>query len=194
MQCFKQFLYEKRALFTFLIMIYFLYETGHIIKGFFNGTATGFDIILSFFLVFFTLIGFCLIFVFQLTPYKRIIVQKRMIENEMIDLPKMYSFSESNEINIQIQYNKDDKNNDMIDLLEESDKPFSMLNLSHFNIKLLTEGNKELKTRIYPYLSGYYGIGIKLENKSDLKYVKKIKIQVSRPVEITIQQISYNGK
>lgn len=191
MQCFKQFLYEKRALLTFLIMIYFLYETGHIIKGFFNGSATGFDIILSFFLAFFTLIGFCLIFVFQLTPYKRWLVEKRIIEDDIIKLPKMYSFSESNEFSIQIPYNEDDK--DIIDLLEK-DEPLSMLNLSHFNIKLLTEDDKELKTRIYPYLSGYYGIGIKLENKSDLKHVHKISVQVSKPIEASIQQLSYNGK
>lgn len=189
MQLLKQFFYEKRATFTLLMMVYFLYKTINIIKVFFDGTATGFDIVLSFFLVFFTLLGFCFAFMFSLTPYKRVIVKERLMEDDTFELPKLYSFSENNEFSVKIQ--KNDKN---INELLENEKPLSMIDLKRIKIQLLTEDDNEIPVRISPYRSGYYGIEIHLENKSDLKIVKKIKIKSEKPINALIEHMSYNGK
>ncbi len=148
-----------------------------------------------FLLIFLMFFAFISVFMLMLIPYKRKLMDKKTIKETTLKIPTLYSFAENSDIDIEIPYPEDKGDGSMDDLIhKEKSDSISMLNMEKFSIKLFDEKKNELKTEIYTCLAGKYVISIRLENPSDLKHIYSIEIKNPRELEMSIKQISYNGK
>ena len=194
MQYLKQFLFQKAWIGSIIAGISFAVALKNIVQILLTETPDNVPLYLVgiFLLIFFILFAFISVFMLMLTPYRRRLMDNKAIEEITLKLPTLYSFAENSEIDIEIPYPEDGSIDDL--LHKEKSNSVSMLNMEKFSIKLLDKKNNELKTKIYTCLEDKYVISVALEDPYDLENISSIEIKNPRELEMSIKQISYNGK
>lgn len=180
----NQYLLQRRAVMILIPQVFIIYQ---IIIMFGKTSTTDFY---SFFVLFvyiaLMIVGFLFIFIFSLTPYIEKIATDINVKESVINLPKLYSFSDSLEFTINIPKSKNTSY-----LLEEKS---SFLNLNKFDIKLLDKDKNEISIDIYPSISKHQQINIRLKNNKDIIKSKMLFIKVEKEINLSIDYMSFNRK
>lgn len=136
-----------------------------------KGQSPGGELLLAFLYLLFFFFSLIATVILSMLNYKQKIKDNLILKNELIiDIPRLYSFFKRTSFSFGF------KNEDISTLLKNKDD--LLIDVEHkIKVKLLNSENNEIKADVYPSRSKFHFVSIYIDNKKELKNVKKISIK-----------------